>query len=279
MYTKYLVIGATGGSGKELVHELLKQGHEVRIIVRSRARTVKALGDITDKLQIIECELGDDKANTNDGVREAVRWCDVLVSCLGSTVNSTHVQQSNYTAVVELIKLCEEIKVDDLEDFKFVLMTSMFITRPYSIRAIVLNIVKPYVFGWKALAENKLRQSKLKYIIIRPGSLNNKDEPHNVVLTQGDKLNWGRISRKNLAVAIISSLSDRNVSLDRVTFEIVEDSSRVSQEGISLKYDTILPDNEKSIITSDHFTATKNIKAILFTGLFLLISWLIWKNK
>jgi nucleoside-diphosphate-sugar epimerase len=272
---KFLVVGATGGSGKEFVKTLLEQSYEVKAIVRSKS-SAKALQ--ADVIEAIECELGDGKAKSNDNVRDAVLWCDVVVSFLGTNGNTKSVQKSDYTSVIELIQLCEEIKSESLENFKFIFVSAMYITRPYSLFAIALNLYKPYVYGWKALAENKLRLSKLKYMIIRPGILTNKNLPHNVALTQGDNLTGGFISRKNLALSITACLKDRNVdSLDKVTFEIVEDKSHSGS--FELKYSTLVLDSDKSFIIGDHFRATRNIKILLFSGLFLIISYLIWKYK
>ena len=61
--------------------------------------------------------------------------------------------------------------------------------------------------GWKALAENRIRQSDLNYLIVRPGRLTNEKVEKTVEIHQGDR-NKGKISRFNLANMILNSISD-----------------------------------------------------------------------
>lgn len=47
-----LVVGATGATGKHLVHQLLQKKHNVRAIVRSKERLLSLLGEIEPDPQI-----------------------------------------------------------------------------------------------------------------------------------------------------------------------------------------------------------------------------------
>ena len=63
----YLVIGATGNVGGELVPQLLEQGHEVRALVRDASRAARlpagtsiAVGDLDDAESLAAAALGAD---------------------------------------------------------------------------------------------------------------------------------------------------------------------------------------------------------------------------
>jgi len=52
----------------------------------------------------------------------------------------------------------------------------MYITRPNSFVAFILNTIMGNALGYKMEAENAIRKSGLEYTIIRPGGLKGKKE-------------------------------------------------------------------------------------------------------
>ncbi len=176
MYNNYLVVGATGGSGKELISQLLSLNKKVSIIVRNRTKAKTTLKENYEKISnIIEVELGNGEATKNKDLSKAVREADCLILALGTTIGQNP-KISDYNSIKELIEISER---ENLK--KFVFITSLFVTRPFTFVAFILNNVIPFVLGWKSLAENKLRMSKLNYTIVRPGQLVDKiDEESNL---------------------------------------------------------------------------------------------------
>jgi putative NADH-flavin reductase len=75
MRRKILVLGATGGTGREVVAQGLGQGREITVLVRDRAR----LGAHADRVRVIIGSLPDGAA----ALGEAVRGQDAVVSALG----------------------------------------------------------------------------------------------------------------------------------------------------------------------------------------------------
>jgi len=278
-YSKYLIAGATGRTGIEIVKSLLKLDKKVHLIVRSKTTARKIFKESYEKIEkIIELELGKDIINkdylNNEELRESIEWCDVLISAVGSTLGGDP-QQSDYTSTLDLINLCENSEKKFLGKM-FVLVSSLFVTRPYSFTAFLLNYLLPYVLGWKALAENRLRHSDLNYLIVRPGQLTGASSAkRSIGVSQGDSIK-GKISRENVAIAIIESLKNPRVNKGRTTIDIVETAAESQIIEISKE---IVPDNEKSIITADHFNANKYFNVCLHTILFLLIIYLIYKLK
>jgi putative NADH-flavin reductase len=169
MYNSFLVVGATGGSGKEIINQLLSLNKKVTIIVRNKTKAKTFLKQDYEKISnIIEVELGNGEAILNQELAKAIRETDCLISALGTTFGQNP-KNCDYDSIKELIEISER---ENLK--KFVFITSLYITRPLSFVAYLLNNVIPFVLGWKSLAENKLRKSKLDYMIVRPGELTNK---------------------------------------------------------------------------------------------------------
>lgn len=80
---KVLVVGASGATGRLLVNQLLMQGNEVKVIVRSKQKLPESWKD-NDKVQIIVAsilELSDEE------ICKYVYDCDSVASCLGHNIN------------------------------------------------------------------------------------------------------------------------------------------------------------------------------------------------
>src|SRR6266545_7775794 len=73
--TKLLVLGATGGTGREVVSQALQQGHDVTVFVRSPQR----LTVTHDGLRVLTGSVTDD----GQALAAAVRAQDVVISTLG----------------------------------------------------------------------------------------------------------------------------------------------------------------------------------------------------
>jgi len=169
MYKNFLVIGATGGSGKQIINELINSNKTVSIIVRNKTKAKSYLKDEYEKISnVIEVELGKGEALKNEELAKVLKETDCLISALGTKFGQNP-KICDYESIKELIELSER---ENLK--KFVFVTSLYITRPWTFVAFMLNNIIPFVLGWKALAENKLRMSKLNYMIVRPGQLVDK---------------------------------------------------------------------------------------------------------
>lgn len=175
MYNNFLVVGATGATGVEIVRELLKNGKKVTILVRNKTKAKTVFKEVIEKISnVVEGELGLGESLKNNDLVKVFRETDCVISALGSTYGENP-KINDYDSIKELIELSEQAEVK-----KFIFVTSLYITRPYTFVAYILNNIIPFVLGWKCLAENKLRLSKLNYMIIRPGQLLNKvDEESN----------------------------------------------------------------------------------------------------
>ena len=131
MKKKCLIIGSTGRTGTHLVNHLIDT-HELSIVVRDSTKAKSIFKNIYDRINVIECELGINKINSD--LKKAVANSDILISSIGSNFYSDS-KITDYDSIVELINICEEQNPNII----FIFITSMFITRPYTTVAFVLN--------------------------------------------------------------------------------------------------------------------------------------------
>ena len=277
--SNYLVVGATGGSGKAIVDSLLAKGKKVAILVRNKTTAKTFFKENYEKIDhVVEFELGLSQVmcqiepEYNQDLLKALDWCDVVVSSLGVRMRGDP-QKSDYVAIVELLNHCLQSK-DRFEKKLFVYISTMYITRPYSFVAFLLNSLMSTVMGWKALAENRIRDSGLNYLIVRPGRLTDSQEEKTVEIFQGDSVK-GQISRKNLAAVILNSINNKDIDKGKVTFEVVE-AKNIGSQPVSL-VSQIKLDDEKVYITADHFEATRNLTIILWGILTILFFFILNK--
>src|SRR4249920_173571 len=73
---KVLVLGATGGTGQQVVTQALQQGHTVTALVRDPARVSVA----SDRLRVLTGSVTED----GPALAAAVRGQDVVISALGA---------------------------------------------------------------------------------------------------------------------------------------------------------------------------------------------------
>lgn len=171
MYSEYLIVGATGGTGTHIVNDLINQGKNVTLIVRDKTKAKEIFKENYEKIkEVLEAQLGIGYVLKNEQIKSAFQKCDCIISTIGSNTHSNP-KINEYNSIKELIQLAEG---ENSKIKKFVFVTSLYITRPYTFVAYLLNNIIPFVLGWKSLAENKLRLSKLNYMIVRPGGLTNE---------------------------------------------------------------------------------------------------------
>jgi putative NADH-flavin reductase len=279
-FQKFLIVGATGRTGEQLVNKLLKDNKQVAIVVRNKTNAKKIFKDTYELIEkVIEIELGNSQIKCKletegiEELKEALDWCDVLITTVAAG-NRGDPQKDDYNSTVELIKLCE-ISKNKFQGKLFVLISSLYVTRPTRLISYFLNSLVPFVLGWKALAENKLRNSSLNYLIVRPGGLTNQiGNNSSIGIYQGDTVN-GKISRENTALGILKAIEDPNINKGKVTIDIIETNSKSKLEIKS----TIKEDDENSIITADHFKITRNITVVLYSFVLVIILGIIWRFK
>ncbi len=117
-----LIAGATGATGKHLVSELLKRGHNVKVIVRSAEKIPEEERNNTN-LEVIEAAILD--LSDNDMSNHVV-GCEAIASCLGHNLSRKGIWGKPHRLVADATqKLCETVKANQpVKPVKFVLMNT-----------------------------------------------------------------------------------------------------------------------------------------------------------
>lgn len=216
---KILIVGATGSIGRLSVIEALRQGHEVRALVRDRDRAA-ALPDAA------ELVVGD--LTRPDTLEPAVRGIDAVVLTHGSTTRESDVRDIDYAGVVNVLAALDGRRV------RIALMTAVGTTRPGVAYA-----------AWKRRGEKLVRASGHESTIVRPGwfDYNDPDE-RRIVMRQGDTERSGRpadgvLARDEIARVLVDSL--RLDAAARKTLELAAETGP-EQEDLTDDFAALRPD-------------------------------------
>ena len=95
--SRLLVLGATGGTGQQVVSQALEQGHDVTVLVRNPRR----LSTIHDRLQVLTGNVVDERALT-----DAMRAQNVVISTMGvgKSLKSSGLIARSMPAIVTAMK-------------------------------------------------------------------------------------------------------------------------------------------------------------------------------
>ncbi len=197
---KLLIIGGTGGTGRELINQALEQGHHVTALVRNPERV-----NVThQQLKVV-------KGNVlvYDDVEKVITGQDAVFSTLG------HKRFFWYTTILSegtknVIAAMEKQNVK-----RFICVTSLGINDSrFKLGLYYTFFVIPFIvnfYFWdKSKQEKIIMNSTLEWTIVRPGQLTNgkKRAVYKHGTNVGNYILTNRISRADVAHFILSQLTD-----------------------------------------------------------------------
>jgi nucleoside-diphosphate-sugar epimerase len=207
---KVLVAGATGATGRLLVEQLLNDGHDVKVIVRSVDNLPK-VPRLKDHLTIITASILDLNEAELAG---HVKGCDAVASCLGHNITLKGIFGQPHLLVTQAVRnLCEAIRKNQSEmHTKFVLMNTTGnrnrgINEKFSLGGrFVIALIRLLVPPMKdnELSADYLRtQSALEWTAVRPDTLIDQDQVSEYDVypspTRNPIFDPGKTSRINVA--------------------------------------------------------------------------------
>jgi putative NADH-flavin reductase len=195
-----LIVGASGGTGRQLVTQALERGYNVTAFVRNPSK----LSIQHPQLQIIRGDVLDYAS-----VEGAVRGQEVVISALG------HKRFFYPTRILSegtrnLLRAMQSHGVP-----RFVCVTSLGIGDSVGrmglyYTLLIIPIILPFYFWDKTRQERLIAASKLEWVIVRPGMLTNGEKRN--VYRHGHKVGsfiWTvRISRADVADFMLNQLAD-----------------------------------------------------------------------
>jgi len=198
--TRILVIGATGGTGRQLVAQALERGFEVTAFVRSPAK----LKLTHAKLRIVQGDVRDPEA-----VAGAVRGQEAVLSALGHRrfFYPNKIQSEGTANVLRAMAahnvgrfVCETSLGLGNSAFRMGLPGTFF----------MLPVILPFYFWDKARQEQLVAASNLEWVIVRPGMLTNGTKRGNYRhgLEVGSYVWPARISRADVAHFMLNQLTE-----------------------------------------------------------------------
>ncbi|WP_179316845.1 SDR family oxidoreductase [Winogradskyella undariae] len=199
-----LVAGANGTTGKQVVNLLKTSQYFSPIAMVRKVEQQKQFED--DGVKTVLADLTGD-------LTDAVKGVDKVVFAAGSGGKS--VIEVDQEGAKRLMDASKEVNIN-----RFVMLSSMGADDPEA-----SDELQDYLKA-KQNADKYLKESGLKYVIVRPGTLNNNLGKGQIELSE--KLNKrGEISRSDVAKTLVSTLSD-DASYN-ITFEILEGDTIIGE--------------------------------------------------
>src|SRR5262245_36733067 len=188
---RIMIVGATGGTGRDLVQQALERGHEVTAFVRNPAK----LGIVHERLRVARGDVMD-----HPSVEAAMSGQDAVVCSLG------HKRWLGPSRILSggtgnLVRAMERHGVRRLVCVTALGIGDSFGRMGLYYTLFVTPIILPFYFWDKVRQERIVRASDLDWTIVRPGALTNGKKRGRVRAAR--KLgNWiwtVRISRADVA--------------------------------------------------------------------------------
>jgi len=200
---KVLIAGATGTTGRQVVKLIKKSNYFIPVAM------------VRDESQVLQFEKEGIKTVLGDlekDIHHTLDNIDKVVFAAGS--KGKNLKAVDQEGAKKIISASEQHRVK-----KFVMLSSMGADQPEKADAL-----QDYLKA-KQNADNFLKQSNLKYTIVRPGALTNEKSTGKIEFAQ--KLNkMGEISRADVAQVLTKSLHDSGPY--NITFEILKGDTLIA---------------------------------------------------
>jgi len=197
---KLLIIGATGGSGRQLVTQALERGHAVTALVRNPA-----------KMKVDHPQLTVIRGNVLDlpGLEQAVSGQDAVLCALGHKrwFYPNRILSQGSENIVSAMK-SQGVR-------RLVCQTSLGVGDSFGRLGLYYTLftipfILPFYYWDKSRQEAVIRASDLDWTIVRPALLNNR-KPRGRIRHGRSVGNWiwtVRISRADVARFMLDQLTD-----------------------------------------------------------------------
>lgn len=196
---RVLIVGATGGTGRELLRQALERGYAVTALVRNPAR----LDVVHPQLTVMRGDVLDEAA-----VDAAVRGQDAVISALGHRryFRPTRILSGGTSHIVRAMQahavrrfVCESsLGIGDSAGRMGVYYT-----------VFVIPVILPFYYWDKTRQERAIAASDVDWVIVRPGALTNA-RPRGRVRHGpriGSVVRTVRISRADVAAFMLDQLT------------------------------------------------------------------------
>jgi putative NADH-flavin reductase len=199
---KVLLLGATGGTGREVLAQALRKGHEITVLVRNPRR----LGSPAARVRVM---IGDVLEGAT--LANAVRGQDVVLSTLGvgSSLKSSGLIGRSVPAIARAM---------ESEGVARMILISAYgvgetIRDAPLVPRLLMRLLLRDVYADKLAGDDALRRSSLDWTIVHPVTLTNG--PRSGKYRVGERLalrGFPRVSRADVADFLVAQIEDRSFS-------------------------------------------------------------------
>ncbi len=224
---KVLVVGASGATGRQLVNQLLMQGNEVKVIVRSMDNLPKSWKE-NNQVEIITASLLD---LSDQDMSKHVSGCDSVASCLGHNLNWKGIYGQPRKLVADATRrLCSAIEnYNPNRPVKYVLMNTSGnqnrdLNEPISfaqkcVISLLRLLLPPHVDNEKAAdylrTEIGQNNKYIQWVAVRPDGLINENKVTEYEIhpspIRSAIFNAGKVSRINVGHFMSELINDNNL--------------------------------------------------------------------
>jgi len=222
-----LVVGASGATGRQLVEQLLIQGHSVKAVVRSPEKLPQSWNN-NERVKIISASLLD---LSDKEMMELILDCHSIASCLGHNMNWKGIYGQPRKLVTDAARLlCNAIKANKPQNpVKYVLMNTTGnrnrdLNEPISVaQKCVIGLLRlllpPHVDNEKAAdyLRTQIGQNNqfIEWAAVRPDGLINSNEVTGYEIysspIRSAIFNPGKTSRINVGHFMASLISESSL--------------------------------------------------------------------
>ena len=195
---KLLVLGATGGTGRLIVHDALEKGHSVVALIRSKASAPDLPG-----ADIIEGDARDAGA-----LMRALDGCDAVVSSLGTGLSPFSEVSLLTEATHELIPAMGRSGVRRLVCISALGVGDSRGHGGFVFDRLFMPLLLRHAYKDKGRQEAAIRASSLDWVIVRPAMLTN-DPARGSLRAIADLagVNGGKVARADVARFVVEQLA------------------------------------------------------------------------
>jgi len=195
---KLLVLGGTGGTGKQIVVQALEAGHEVTVLARDRAK----VGPDHPQLRVIVGDLQNGAV-----LADAMRGQDAVISAIGRgySFKSEHLIERTVPGILAAMKAAG---VRRLLFTSAVGVGASFADAPLMPRLFFRTLLRG-IYADKLIGDQLIRQSGLDWTIVQPSQMT--DGPLTRTYRSGERLAMSgmpKISRADVAHFLLNAAGD-----------------------------------------------------------------------
>lgn len=198
--SKIAVIGGTGKSGKYLVHQLLTQGFNLKLLVRNPDRF---------QIQSPLIEVVHGNVNHYDAVLQLVEGCQAVISTLG--LGQPNSETSIFSqATKNVLRAMEACKIP-----RYIVITGLNVDTPFDEKSPKTQFATdwmktnyPLTTSDKQLEYNLLSESSFDWTLVRLPMIEQTDDKSEILVNLKD-CPGDKISATDLAFFLIGQLSDK----------------------------------------------------------------------